>query len=196
MTAEPLEPPPEWLRVLLTVDEYLALGETEFRTELVEGLVTLSARPMPRHQKASLRLASAMLTALPAGYEVLQEIDVNLELAPAGAPGFVRSPDLVVARAEAVRDVDEHGGAVRACDVLLVVEIVSPGSVRTDRVTKRNEYADADIPHYWIVDLDAPVSILTYHRAGELGYADGGEVTGTFRTDQPFGFELELDRLR
>jgi Uma2 family endonuclease len=30
----------------------------------------------------------------------------------------------------------------------LVVEIVSPGSHRTDHVIKRGEYADAGIPHY------------------------------------------------
>jgi hypothetical protein len=39
----------------------------------------------------------------------------------------------VVARTEALKRVDEHGGVVPASDVLLAVEIVSPGSGRTDR---------------------------------------------------------------
>lgn len=40
-----------------------------------------------------------------------------------------------------------------ADDVLLAVEIISPRSRRTDRITKFAEYADAGIPHYWIIDL-------------------------------------------
>jgi Uma2 family endonuclease len=43
----------------------------------------------------------------------------------------------------------------RAADVLLVIEIVSPGSRRTDHVTKLREYAKAGIPTYWIVDTTA-----------------------------------------
>ncbi|MGH3611494.1 MAG: Uma2 family endonuclease [Pseudonocardia sp.] len=34
------------------------------------------------------------------------------------------------------------------------MEVLSPGSHRTDHVAKRADYADAGIPHYWIVDLD------------------------------------------
>ncbi|GAB2592453.1 hypothetical protein Aab01nite_37580 [Paractinoplanes abujensis] len=39
-------------------------------------------------------------------------------------------------------------------DLLLVVEIVSPGSEAMDEVTKRREYATAGIPQYWVVDRD------------------------------------------
>jgi Uma2 family endonuclease len=156
----------------------------------------MSPRPAPGHQWAVHQLTSAVNSALPAGYRAVPEIDLNLELAPADQPGFVRAPDLVVAREATLRRVDEHGGALRASDALLVVEIVSPGSVRTDRVTKRGEYADAGIPHYWIVDLSEPVSALACHLAGEFGYADGGEFTGRFATAEPFEFELELSRLR
>ena len=41
---------------------------------------------------------------------------------------------------------------VAAADVVLVAEIVSPGSRGTDFVMKLHEYAKAGIPHYWIVD--------------------------------------------
>jgi hypothetical protein len=70
--------------------------------------------------------------------------------------------------------------------VSLVIEIVSPGSVRTDRLTKCGEYADARIPHYWIVDITRPVSILVCHLAGEFGYVDSGEITGAFTAREPF----------
>lgn len=88
-----------------------------------------------------------------------------------------------------------EGGILRAAEARLVVEIVSPGSRRMDYVTKRGEYADAGIGHYWIVDLARPASLLACHQAGELGYADDGERTGTFTTTEPYPLTIELDRL-
>ena len=77
----------------------------------------------------------------------------------------------------------------------MVVEIVSPGPKRTDYKTKHLEYADAGIPHYWIVDITEPVSLVECHLAGEFGYQDRDAVTGEFRTDLPFPFTLRLDQL-
>ncbi len=51
---------------------------------------------------------------------------------------------------------------LEAVDVLVAVEIISPGTGTTDRVTKMYEYADARIPHYWLVDLDTPVTLTAY----------------------------------
>ena len=125
----------------------------------------------------------------------MQEVDVDLELVSADQPGVVRRPDLVVVDHEAIDRVDRDGGLLRASDVMVVVEIVSPGSRCLDHVVKRHEYADADIGHYWIVDLDEPVMLLDCHLAGPLGYADGGSITGTFTTTTPCPIRLELDRL-
>ncbi|OLT02996.1 hypothetical protein BJF90_27145 [Pseudonocardia sp. CNS-004] len=44
----------------------------------------------------------------------------------------------------------------------LAVEILSTGTRRVDRVLKFSEYAEGGIPRYWIVDLDAPTSLLAY----------------------------------
>ncbi len=195
MAAAPLEPPQQWWRRPLTAADFLALDETEYQAELAEGRMLMIPPPMPRHGWASHRLAVAVNGAIPIGYRAIPEVGVNLELAPFDQPATIRIPDLVVAQTEAFRRVDREGGVLRASDVLLVVEIVSPGSVRTDRVIKRDEYADADIPHYWIVDLDPPESILAYHRAGEFNYADSGEITGIFTTTEPFPFELDLSTL-
>ena len=195
MSAEPVPSVPRWWLRPLTSAEYLALPHSECPTELEEGKLLMIPPPMPRHSRASRRLANALEPALPPGYEVLQEAGVDLELAPLDQPATIRVPDLVVARTEAFRRVDESGGVLRASEVLLVVEILSPGSGRIDRVVKRDEYADADIGHYWIVDLDPPVSVLAHRRVGQWGYADGGEITGTFRATEPFRFALDLATL-
>jgi Uma2 family endonuclease len=53
-------------------------------------------------------------------------------------------------------------------DLLLVIEIVSPGSEAVDAMVKRQEYARAGIPRYWVVDRD-PAQTVTLHRIGQNG---------------------------
>lgn len=38
---------------------------------------------------------------------------------------------------------------------LLMIEVISPSSVRTDRQTKREYYPSAGVPEYWVIDFDA-----------------------------------------
>jgi Uma2 family endonuclease len=78
----------------------------------------------------------------------------------------VRDPDIVVVRD---RVFEGRPARVPAADVVLVVEIVSPGSRGTDHVMKLHEYAKAGIENYWIIDPDAPINdrFLAYHLEGE-----------------------------
>ncbi|HEU0089825.1 MAG TPA: Uma2 family endonuclease [Pseudonocardiaceae bacterium] len=191
MTALP-EPPGR----LLTVEAYAALGEDDrYRSELQEGNLVMSPSPVPDHMIVMRNLLIRLDEQLPPDLQVIPDIDVDLELTPRGKPGFVRRPDLVVVHQTAVERVRHDGGMLRACEVLVIVEIVSPGSQRTDHVIKRGEYADAGIPHYWIVDLDGPVTLTACHLAGEFGYQDAGPVPGRFSTTEPFPVSLRLDGL-
>jgi Uma2 family endonuclease len=105
-------------------------------------------------------------------------------------------PDLVVVTAAGFERVDSEGGVLRAGDIILAVEIHSPGTRRTDSVIKYHEYADAGIDHYWMVELDGRPTLAACHRAGEFGYADADPVQGTFTTDFPFLVRIDLDGLR
>ena len=192
MTAEAVSVPPSEPR-LLTVAEYVARGETELGyDELVEGRVVMSPSPVPDHNNALVEALIQLRPQLPPELEVLLDLDVNLELAPPDAPGFTRRPDLIVARRSARERVRQEGGIIRASEVVVVAEFVSPGSKRTDHVAKRADYADAGIAHYWIVDLDDPISLVACHLGGELGYVDGGAVSGIFSTTEPFPVRLDL----
>lgn len=53
-------------------------------------------------------------------------------------------------------------------DILLVIEIVSPGSEAMDEMVKRHEYARAGIPRYWVVDRDASQTV-TLHAIAATG---------------------------
>ncbi|WP_410564359.1 Uma2 family endonuclease [Amycolatopsis sp. cmx-4-61] len=175
---------------LLTIEEYAALGGAGF-TELVEGRLVTSPGSGRRHDVAVCLLAGQLERQLPRGLAFVVRNDLDLCLAPRGEPGFARRPDLlIVGRAATTRG----DGLFRADEVLLVAEVVAPDSKRTDYQVKHDEYADAGIPHYWIVDIAEPVSLVAC-RAGPSGYRDAPAVTGTFTADVPFPVVLDLNAL-
>ncbi len=181
----------------LTVADYLALPEdSEIRYELQEGALVMSPSSVPRHQHFIGGLYIRVCGQTPQHLMTLMDVDVDLQLAPAVRPGTVRRPDIVVVTRAAYDRVGRDGGVLRASEALLAVEVISPGSRRTDTVLKHSEYADAGIPYYWVVDIDERrVALTACHQAGEFGHHDEPEVTGVFRTDQPFPVELDLDGL-
>jgi Uma2 family endonuclease len=191
MTALPLQP-----HRLLTVAEFASLPENgDVRYELQEGALVMSPSPLPKHQRCVRKLLRIIEDQLPDTLEVLPDVDIDLQLVEQSRPGFVRRPDLVVVPTAAIDRREQEGGLLRAGDVVLAVEIVSVGSERTDRTIKHGEYADAGIPHYWIVDIDPRPMLTSSHRAGEFGYVDAPAVTGMFTAEEPFSVRLELDQL-
>ena len=194
MTALPSQP-----QRLLTVADYLALPEdAEIHHELQEGILVMSPRPVPDHQLCLRRTSRQLEDQLQGDLEVLPEVDIDLQLVPGDRPATVRAPDLVVVPRAALERVRSKGGLLRAADVILAVEIISPGSRRLDTMVKRDEYADAGIPHYWIVDLGEPgehITLTAHHLAGEFGYADASPVDGVFAATEPFPVRIDLDAL-
>lgn len=182
---------------LLTIAEYAALGETEpGYTELIEGRLLMSPSPVPDHNIAVLELATQLRPQLPDRYECIPDMDVDLELAPPTKPGFSRRPDLIIVDRTARTRVRTEGGLIRASEVVAVVEIVSPGSRWIDNNDKRREYAAAEIPWYWIIDIATPISLVACRNTAEFGYQDHQRVAGTFTTEEPFPVKIDLDRLR
>lgn len=180
----------------LTIAQYIALGETEDGyTELVDGRLVMFPNSLIDHARVSLNLLMQIKGQLPDDLEVIPNVDVNLELAPPDAPGFVRRPDLIVVQRSARRRLAAEDGLIRAAEVVLAVEVLSPISHYTDSHTKRAEYAEAGIPFYWIVDLDAPISLAPMHLAGEFGYQDVPPETRVYEAVEPFPLKIQVDRL-
>jgi Uma2 family endonuclease len=196
MTAEPLHELEGDSVHLLTIAEYAALGETEHGyTELIEGRLLVSPSPVPDHNYAIQELGMLLRPQLPDSVETMPDMDVDLELAPADEPGFSRRPDLMIVNRGARKRVRANGGLILASEVLVVVEVVSPGSKRIDHVDKRRDYADAGIPNYWIIDIDEPISLTACRLTEEFGYVDDQTATGVFRTEVPFPVEINLGQL-
>jgi Uma2 family endonuclease len=121
----------------------------------------LSSIPPPAYAHAII--ATRLVVWLAAGGVPADRIAQAVGLRIPGRDGVGgRIPDLVVwSKAQ------PDGVWLSVADALLVVEIVSPGSVGMDRVTKQNEYAGAGIPRYWVVDHDPAHTVTMYRLTGD-----------------------------
>lgn len=165
-TPEPAEPS-EPVGLILTAEEYDALPENP-RRELVDGVVRVMATPTPWHQDVKLALTAALKEVVPDEFRVTGEVEIRFD-------GLLRrNPDVLVVRAEGY---DRKRPWLAPEQVLLAVEVVSPGSESTDRVLKPVEYARAGIPHFWRVETDPEVAVHTYRRDDRDGYVPTGIFT-------------------
>ncbi|UUV28391.1 Uma2 family endonuclease [Amycolatopsis roodepoortensis] len=175
----------QWPHRLLTLDDWAALPEDpEHCAEVVEGVLVVAPRPMSFHQLAVTRLGYLLNEQLPEALMALSEA----EFIVSEVPLTIRVPDVLVAATEFV---ERNPARYAAEDVRLVIEVLSVGTVRTDRVTKFSEYAEVGIEHYWIVDLEEPASMTTY-RLIDGEYENFGEHTGKVSLDLD-GTPLTLD---
>ena len=155
---------------LLTLEEWHALPETEFRCELVEGVPVIVAAPLLAHQRMVGRLFGLFRAALPTDREVAIGVEVLVD--DARLP-TVRVPDLAVITA----DLPGHLPHLDPADVHVVVEVLSPGTRRVDRVAKLHDYAEAGIPVYVIADPgDPPQLTVLALRDGVYAVVDEGAV--------------------
>lgn len=128
-----------------TVDDLRDLDYLGHHVELISGGLYVNARPSTWHMSVVLNLWRRLAEQSPAEYRVLAEQGVRVE------DGTSPEPDVLAVRAEAV-DPDAYTYLGR--DVVLAVEVVSPGSERRDRHDKPALYAEAGVAHYWRVERE------------------------------------------
>lgn len=145
--------------------------------ELWNGWLIEKMSPSLRHNRMSRGLRFLFIEAARrAGADVLID-GGEYEF---GFSSGIRKPDVFILDAKA----EEIGFAedeiyVDPADLLLVAEVVSPrsGSEAHDRKIKRDEYAMAGIPHYWIVDF-RPVPRIEALDLDRGRYVTSGIATG------------------
>lgn len=134
---------------MLTIAEFAALPEDDqHRWELQAGELVEVPRLPAQHLRAIGRLFAQLEPQLPPGQAAIPSVDIDLDLVPPDRPGHARRPDLIVVNAETVDRAEYERRLIRASEVMLVVDIVSPGLVRIVR-----QYAEAGIKHYWAIEL-------------------------------------------
>jgi hypothetical protein len=73
------------------------------------------------------------------------------------------------------------------------VEVMSPSSVSNDRVTKPVQYAAANIPHFWRLEVDPLV--LVVHRLAGSAYEVVGHYDDEVELDEPVPVAFRLAEL-
>jgi len=167
-------------RVGWTVDDLNDLPDDGFRHEILDGRLVLTPPPDNRHVGVTEELADLLQRQIPP----------ELRAVAAGAGVRIRGgttyfiPDLVVLRRAVLK---QAGNGLEPCDVVLVVEVLSPSNARTDLILKRHDYAAERIPAYWIVDPEKK-KITVLEHDGDQHYIVSAEVAPgrQFSTDHPF----------
>ncbi|MFC7764381.1 Uma2 family endonuclease [Catellatospora bangladeshensis] len=124
---------PPLIGVRITGAQYEALPPNP-RIELVDGVLTFMTPPTGRHQDLVDALVAVLRQVCPPELRVLREQELFL------SDDHRRNPDVLVVRADAY---DPDGYSYRPEQVMLAVEVVSPGTETADRKHKPAEYADA-----------------------------------------------------
>ncbi|MFZ3590569.1 Uma2 family endonuclease [Bacillus sp. DJP31] len=127
-----------------TVDDYYQLPEDGNQYEIIEGVLELKPSPSTTHQRISHQLEKRMTDCCEQDYITFDApIDVIL------SDNETRQPDILMIHRSREHIIEEHA-VVGPPD--LVVEILSPNSIKRDRLVKHESYARFGVAEYWIVD--------------------------------------------
>ncbi|WP_328901976.1 MULTISPECIES: Uma2 family endonuclease [unclassified Streptomyces] len=185
MTAEMVAP--EWMHAQISAEQYDSWSEEQCAgIEIVDGMVVVSPSASKRHNRLARILANALDAAAGPDWNADTDFDVRLQ----DVPLTNRRPDVTVYRSETI-DLTP----TRPEHVLLVVEVVSPGSETTDRIVKVDQYAKAGIPFYWRIEQAAtgvPIIYTYVLDPATKAYRDGEMFTGAIKTATPFSVTVDL----
>jgi Uma2 family endonuclease len=174
--SEPLiaVPPGGW-----TTDDLDDMPVSNMRYELTDGALSVAPSPSNLHQALGVRLYSALEAVLPEGLAMVFAVEIRF------SRQFTRIPDLMVVRS------DEPGRHWFApTEVLVAVEIESPGNNIEDRASKPALYAQFGIPHYWRIEPGPPRVAL--YRLGPRGTYLQSPGSDRLTTTEPFPVDIAL----
>ena len=143
------------LQGLWTQAQYLELTEhAKLLLEFTDGHLEVLPTPTDRHQAISQYLFLALLPFVGALGGKVHYAPLRLRI----RDGKFREPDLLLVGD--ANDPRRRNDYWRGAD--LVLEIVSPDDPGRDVHVKREDYAEAHIPEYWVVSLiDETITVLT-----------------------------------
>jgi Uma2 family endonuclease len=155
--------------VKFTYDDLANFPADGKRHEIIDGEHYVTPSPNTKHQAVSGNLFASLYTYLkqqPIGHVFTAPFDVVF------SDLDVVEPDLLYVSRERL-DVLTKAHVRGAPD--LVVEILSPGTRRTDEITKRKLYERYGVQEYWVVDPE--LDIVKIYRRAEAAFGAATELT-------------------
>jgi Uma2 family endonuclease len=171
------------------IEEFCALPESTLPTEYINGEIVMSPSPTRVHQLVSRSIFRALddfVRKAAVGEILYAPLDVVLP------SGDVVQPDVFYLTPQEFKRASS-GQRMRVVPSL-IVEVLSPGSVVYDTLTKRGLYEQNGVREYWIVDAEkrsiAQLVLRKKHYAlAELG--EGDAIKGAVLS----GFEMNVGEL-
>ena len=171
------------------VEEFWALPESVLPTEYIGGEIIMAPTPTVRHQGTLVNIFVALhafVKETTRGQLLPAPLDVVLPT------GEVVQPDIFFLNA---RQAERAGTANRVNDVPpFLIEILSPGPVKHDTITKRNLYEKNGVREYWIVDVKERVVAQLVLRKKHYALTELGE-SDTIKGVVLAGFEMTVGEL-
>jgi Uma2 family endonuclease len=119
------------------------------RYELIDGELFVTPAPGVWHQRAVLEIVATLRPFVKqVGFAELLTSPADVELEEES----ILQPDVFVF--PRIDPGNEKPTWKDITALFLAVEVLSPGSERTDRVEKRDQYMSMAVDEYWVVDLD------------------------------------------
>lgn len=139
------------------------------------------------HARVVNRLTSSLESQAPSG--IVVELEMTVRLDERNRP----EPDILATSAPFESGRTWHSPA----DVLLAVEVVSPESAHRDQHVKLRKYAEAGIPHYWIVEEHETKPVVRVYELDKPtnAYSPVGIFRSDLKLEFPFPIVLDLDNL-
>lgn len=150
-------------RVVLTYEDYLSLPNDRYRYEIHDGELIVTSAPGLNHQDVLRNLVFVLLSHIKAqdlGKIYFAPIDVILD------DNSIVQPDLVFISKDRY-NILTGKGIEGVPD--LVVEIISPGTARHDRIAKFQIYSRFGVKWYWM--LDPGENTLEEHSLSDGAYS-------------------------
>lgn len=157
------------------------------RVELLDGKIIMTGAPATGHNWVVYRLVRALVDVADRnGWGLLQTEAIHIP------PTRERpQPDLVIAPEDAP-EYDDH--ELYGHGVILVVEVVSPGSRHDDHDYKAGIYARGEVPRYLVIDPTADIPTATLHSdPTESGYTTAIRVPLGKPLTLPEPLDITLD---
>ena len=156
--------------------------------ELINGILVKKSAPQPRHQRISGNVFDLMRQFIKKnslGEIFYAPIDVFLD------KENVPQPDLVFVFNDRSSIIDDKDGILGVPD--LVVEIISPSSIRLDRVDKKELYESFCVPEYWLIDpQNTAIEIFYFQNGRYKSIAFANELSEKIASTVLTGFEVNL----
>lgn len=165
----------------LTADEVLS-RQDELRWELLEGRAYAMSSPSPLHQDVVMALALQLGPQLQGGSCRLYTAPLDVKLSE---HDLVQPDLLVVCRSQQIRPGTIEGPP------RLVIEVLSPSTLRHDRVRKLDLYGRTGVEECWLVN-PSPFMVEVYSNQGGV-FARRGAATETGSFSSPAFPQLRLD---